>query len=165
MIEVTQEKNLSAIVEAAVEKHGTHADAYIPILLEINHAYGYIPAEAIRLARAMLHQPQDHSLVSQGRLYGLASFYHMLSTEKNGRHVVQFCESAPCHVQGGRELWKALQQELQLKPGQTGPDGRFTLKTVSCLGICGVGPVVLVDEDFYGNVKPADLADILARYE
>ena len=165
MIEVTQEKDLAAIVEAAVDKHGTHADAFIPILLEINHNYGYIPAEAIRLARVKLHQPQEHSLVSEGRLYGLASFYHMLSTEKNGRHVVQFCESAPCHVQGGRELWKALQQELQLRPGQTDPQGRFTLKTVSCLGICGVGPVILVDEDFYGNVTPQDLADILAKYE
>ena len=109
MIEVTQEKDLAAIVEAAVDKHGTHADAFIPILLEINHNYGYIPAEAIRLAREKLHQPQEHSLVSEGRLYGLASFYHMLSTEKNGRHVVQFCESAPCHVMGGREIWKALQ--------------------------------------------------------
>jgi NADH:ubiquinone oxidoreductase subunit E len=89
----------------------------------------------------------------------------MLSTEKNGRHVVQFCESAPCHVQGGRELWKALQQELQLKSGQTDSQGRFTLKTVSCLGICGVGPVILVDDDFYGNLKPEDLAEILARYE
>jgi len=165
MIEVTQEKHLATIVEAAIAKHGTHADAYIPILLEINNNFGYIPAEAIRLARAKLHQPEDHSLVSEGRLYGLASFYHMLSTQKNGRHTVQFCESAPCHVQGGRELWKALQQELQLKSGETDPDGRFTLKTVSCLGICGVGPVILVDNDFYGNVTPEDLADIFAKYE
>jgi NADH-quinone oxidoreductase subunit E len=165
MIPVTQEKELTAIVEAAVDKHGAHADAFIPILLEINHEFGYIPAAAIRLAREKLHQPQDHILVSEGQLYGLASFYHMLSTEKNGRHVVQFCESAPCHVQGGRELWKAIQQELKLKPGQTDPQGRFTLKTVSCLGICGVGPVLMIDDDFYGNVTPEQLADIFARYE
>jgi NADH:ubiquinone oxidoreductase subunit E len=165
MLKETEETNLTAIVEAAVEKHGTQADAFIPILLDINHNYGYIPAEAIRLARAKLHQPQEHSLVSEGQLYELASFYHMLSTEKNGRHVVQFCASAPCHVQGGRELWKAIQETLQLKSGQTDPQGRFTLKTVSCIGICGVGPVMLVDDDSYGNVTPEDLADIFARYE
>jgi NADH:ubiquinone oxidoreductase subunit E len=68
-------------------------------------------------------------------------------------------------VQGGRELWKALQETLQLKSGQTDPQGRFTLKTVSCLGICGVGPVILVDDDSYGNVTPEELADIFARYE
>jgi NADH-quinone oxidoreductase subunit E len=165
MITVAEEKNLTAIVQAAVEKHGAHADAFIPILLEINHEFGYIPAEAIRLAREKLHQPVEHILVSKGQLYGLASFYHMLSTEKTGRHVVQFCESAPCHVQGGRELWTAIQQTLHLKAGQTDPEGRFTLKTVSCLGICGVGPVLLVDDDHYGNVTPEQLADIFARYE
>lgn len=159
------EKDLAAIVESAVRKHGARADEFIPILLEINHEYGYIPGQAIRLARKLLHAPEDHILVSEGRLYGLASFYHMLHTEKNGRHVVQFCESAPCHVQGGRELWKSLQQTLGLKAGETGADGRFTLKTVSCLGVCGVGPVILVDDDLYGNVSPEQLADIFARYE
>ena len=170
MLKIAEEKDLAAIVESAVEKHGAQADAFIPILLEINHEFGYIPGEAIRLARKMLHDllsksPTDHILVSEGQLYGLASFYHMLSTEKTGRHVVQFCESAPCHVQGGRELWKSVQQTLKLKAGETDPEGRFTLKTVSCLGVCGVGPVVLIDDDLYGNVTPEQLADIFAKYE
>jgi len=157
-------------VENAVKKHGAQADAFIPILLEINHEYGYIPGDALRQARKLLHgapgkNPDEHVLVSEGQLYGLASFYHMLHTEKNGRHLVQFCESAPCHVQGGRELWKAIQQNLGLKSGETDEAGRFTLKTVSCLGVCGVGPVVLIDDDLYGNVTPEQLADIFARYE
>jgi len=170
MLKVAEEQDLAAVVEAVVNKHGARADEFIPILLDINHEYGYIPGEAIRMARRLLHDlhsksPEDHILVSEGRLYGLASFYHMLSTEKTGRHVVQFCESAPCHVQGGRELWRAIQQTLNLKAGETDPEGRFTLKTVSCLGACGVGPVVLVDDDMYGNVTPAQLADIFAKYE
>ncbi len=164
-LQAGQEKDLTGIVETAVERHGAHADAFIPILLEINHEYGYIPARAIRLARKLLHQPEEHVLVSEGQLYGLASFYHMLNTQEVGRHVVQFCESAPCHVEGGRELWKAIQQTLKLKAGQTDPEGRFTLKTVSCLGICGVGPVMLVDDDVYGNVTPEQLAGIFAKYE
>lgn len=163
--EIAPEKDLTAIVEAAVNRHGAQADAFIPILLEINHEYGYIPGQALRLARTLLHKPEEHVLVSQGQLYGLASFYHMLHTEKNGRHVVQFCESAPCHIQGGRELWKAIQQELKLQSGETDPDGRFTLKTVSCLGVCGVGPVMLVDDDLYGNLAPEQLAEIFAKYE
>lgn len=165
MLKIREEKDLAPIVEAAVLKHGAQADAFVPILLEINHEYGYIPGNAIRLARKLLHQPEQHVLVSEGQLYGLASFYHMLHTERNGRHVVQFCESAPCHVQGGRELWKAIQQTLGLKSGETDTDGRFTLKTVSCLGVCGVGPVILVDDDMFGNVTPEQLADIFARYE
>lgn len=165
MVKAATELDLRAIVTAAVARHGSGADSFIPILLEINREYSYIPAEAIRMTREELHQPDEHSLVSKGQLYGLASFYHMLSTEKTGRHVVQFCESAPCHVQGGRELWKAVRQELDLEAGQTDAEGRFTLRTVSCLGICGVGPVLLIDEDFYGNVTPEQLPGIFARYE
>ncbi len=165
MTQIAEKKDLAAIVQAAVEKHGATPDAFIPILLDINRDYGYIPAEAIRLARKFLHQPEQHALVSEGRLYGLASFYHMLNTEAVGRHVVQFCESAPCHVQGGRELWKSVQATLNLKNGETDPQGRFTLKTVSCLGICGVGPVLVIDEDVYGNVTPEQLPDIFAKYE
>jgi NADH-quinone oxidoreductase subunit E len=170
VLKIAEEKDLVSIVTKAVQKHGAQADEFIPILLEINHEYGYIPGEAIRQARKLLHgapgkSPEERVLVSEGQLYGLASFYHMLHTEKTGRHVVQFCESAPCHVQGGRELWKALQQTLDLKAGETDPQGRFTLKTVSCLGVCGVGPVILVDDDLYGNVGPEQLADIFARYE
>lgn len=165
MLKVSDTKKLTEIVEAALEKHGRHPDAFIPILLEINQEYGYMPGEAIRLARKALHQPQERQWVSEGQLYGLASFYDMLLTEKTGRHVIRFCESAPCHVQGGRELWKALQESLQLKAGETDPDGRFTLKTVSCLGICGVGPVIMVDNDLYGNVTPDQLTDILKKYE
>ncbi len=165
MLKIKEDKDIASIVQSAVQKHGAQADAFIPILLEINHEYGYIPGLAIRMARKLLHQPEEHVLVSEGQLYGLASFYHMLHTEKNGRHLVQFCESAPCHVQGGRELWKAIQQTLGLKAGETDTDGRFSLKTVSCLGVCGVGPVVLVDDDLYGNVTPEQLADIFSRYE
>jgi NADH-quinone oxidoreductase subunit E len=170
VLKIAEEKDLASIVEDAVLKHGSQADAFVPILLEINHEFGYIPGDAIRMARKLLHgsfnkSNNEHILVSEGQLYGLASFYHMLHTEKTGRHVVQFCESAPCHVQGGRELWKAIQLTLGLKSGETGTDNRFTLKTVSCLGVCGVGPVVLVDDDLYGNVTPEQLADIFAKYK
>ena len=161
----TQDEKLVAIVKAAVEKHEVYADSFVPILLEINRNYGYIPSQAIRLANRLMHQPGLPAPVSLSRLYGLASFYSMLSTKKTGRHIVQFCESAPCHVRGGRELIKTLQEQLQLEPNQTDSTGRFTLKTVSCLGICGVGPVILVDDDHYGNVTPAQLPGILEGYK
>jgi NADH-quinone oxidoreductase subunit E len=98
-------------------------------------------------------------------LFSVATFYRMLSTEKLGRHVIQFCESAPCHVVGGREVWQAVQDTLDLQPGTTSEDGKWSLVTVSCLGICGVGPVFIVDDDIYGNVTAAQVPEILARYE
>jgi NADH:ubiquinone oxidoreductase subunit E len=89
----------------------------------------------------------------------------MLSTKELGRHVIRFCESAPCHVMGGRELLKAITSTLEIKPGETTPDKKWTFITTSCLGVCGVGPVILVDEDIYGNVSPDQLPTILAKYD
>ncbi len=88
----------------------------------------------------------------------------MLSTKPRGKHVIQFCESAPCHVVGGREVWQTLKETLNLEVGETTPDGNWTLITTSCLGLCGVGPVIMIDEDAYGNVTPSQIPAILARY-
>jgi NADH-quinone oxidoreductase subunit E len=165
MVTKQSQNDYAAVVTAAIEKHGRHSDGVIPILLEINHVYGYVPGEALAEIRRQLHTPKDGVYVQPSQLFGLASFYHMLSTQPRGRHVVLFCESAPCHVMGGRQVWQALQDELQLKANQTSSDGKWSLVTTSCLGACGIGPVVVVDEDMYGNVTPEQLPEILGRYD
>jgi NADH-quinone oxidoreductase subunit E len=147
-----------AAVRAAVERHGVQRDELIPILTDVNRKVGFLPAEALNEISRLMHVPKS-------QIFSVATFYRMLSTEKLGRHVIQFCESAPCHVVGGREVWEALQDSLDLEPGQTSPDGKWTLVTVSCLGVCGVGPVIVVDDDMYGNVTPAQVSEILAHYE
>jgi len=89
----------------------------------------------------------------------------MISTKSTGRHTIKFCESAPCHVAGGKEVWETLLDELRLKPGETSEDGKWTLMTTSCLGVCAVGPVMMVDEDIYGNVTPDKVPEILGKYK
>jgi NADH-quinone oxidoreductase subunit E len=160
----TINQDLSQVVRQAIEKHGATHEGLIPILSEINRAYGYIPAPAFEEVRRQLNVPGNRLYVSKSQLFALASFYHMLSTEPLGEHVVRFCESAPCHVMGGREVFQAVQDALQIKPGETTPDGQWSLITTSCLGACGVGPVMLVDEDIYGNLSPEQVPAILARY-
>lgn len=165
MIAPTIERDISAIVQAAIEKHGAKRDALIPILSEINRALGYIPSEAIQEVRQQLQGQEEQVFVSEGQLFGLASFYDMLSTKPRGRHVIKFCESAPCHVVGGKAVWDSLCETLDLKNGETTADNKWTLVTTSCLGLCSVGPVVLIDDDLYGNVRPDQIDEILARYE
>jgi NADH-quinone oxidoreductase subunit E len=89
----------------------------------------------------------------------------MLSTKPRGRHVIKFCENAPCHVVGGKAVWDSLCETLDLKNGKTTPDKKWTLVTTSCLGLCSVGPVVLIDDDLYANVNPSQIEEILERYE
>ncbi len=147
-----------AAVRAAVKQHGATRDELIPILTDVNRKVGFLPTEALNEISRLMRVPKS-------QIFSVATFYRMLSTEKLGRHVIQFCESAPCHVVGGREVWETLRETLGLEPGQTSQDGEWTLVTVSCLGVCGVGPVIIIDDDIYGNVTPAQVSDILAHYK
>jgi NADH-quinone oxidoreductase subunit E len=147
-----------SVVQAAVQRHGTTRDELIPILNDVNQEIGYLPLEAMEEVSRQLRVPKS-------QLFSVATFYQMLSTKPRGRHVVKFCESAPCHVAGGRQVWQSLLDNLQVCSGETSPDGKWTLLTTSCLGVCGVGPVIIIDDDIFGNVKPDQVADILARYE
>ena len=165
MIAPTMERDVSVIVREAIDKHGRTRDALIPILSEINRALGYIPAQAFQEVQKQLQNQEEQVFVSKSQLFGLASFYDMLSTKPRGRHVVKFCENAPCHVVGGKAVWDALREALELENGETKPDKKWTLVTTSCLGLCSVGPVVLIDDDLYGNVDRDQIEDILARYE
>ena len=115
--------------------------------------------------RRSIHAPQEGVFLADSHLFSAASFYELFSLKPLGRHVIRFCESAPCHVMGGRQVIDTLQQELGLKPGETSGDLKWSLLMTSCLGVCGVGPVFLVDEDIYGNVTPEQVSRILARYE
>lgn len=163
MIAPTIERDVSEIVRAAIEKHGAQRDALIPILSELNHTLGYIPAEAFQEVHKQLQSEDVY--ISKGQLFGLASFYAMLSTKPRGRHTIKFCENAPCHVVGGKAVWDSLRETLDLENGETTLDRKWTLITTSCLGLCNVGPVVLIDDDLYGNVSPEQIDEILARYE
>jgi len=165
MVAPTVELDLSTIVSEAIEKHGAKKDALIPILSEINRALGYIPAEAFQEVRKEFQSQEEQVFVSKSQLYGLASFYDMLSTKPRGRHVIKFCENAPCHVVGGKEVWQSLCETLNLQNGGITPDKKWTLVTTSCLGLCSVGPVILIDDDVYGNVSLDQIENILAGYE
>ena len=150
-----------AILEAvqnAIVAHGAAKEELIPILSDVNRSLGYIPREAMDEISRQLRVPKS-------QLFSVATFYQMLSTHPHGKHVIHFCESAPCHVAGGRQVWQALQQAVNLKPGETSQDGQWTLLTTSCLGVCGVGPVMTVDEDIYGNIVPGQIKEILSHYQ
>jgi NADH-quinone oxidoreductase subunit E len=161
--EVT-EKALDSVIHAAVDHHGCDRDAVIPILQEINQAFGFIPGEALGKIRRLINSPDDGLFLADSHLYAIASFYQMFSLKPTGKHIIRFCESAPCHVVGGRQVIQALKDWLRIEPNETTPDKRWTLLQTSCLGLCAVGPVFMVDDDIYGNVTPERVPIILFRY-
>ena len=151
-------QDVHEIVRTLVEEQGKEKAQLIPILHKINTMFGYISDNSIKALGEQMNIPTSH-------IYSVATFYRMLSTEPRGRHLIQFCESAPCHVAGGRLVWQRLTKELGLKKGETSEDDKWTLLTTSCLGICGVGPVLVIDTDIYGNVTPDQVPEILSNYE
>ena len=161
----TIDRDIVSVVQTAIEKHGNGRDAMIPVLTEINRAFGYVSREAIHEVRKQLHDPARQVHIAESQLYALTSFYDMLSTKPRGRHVIKFCENAPCHVVGGKAIWDDLSEKLGINNGETTPDNKWTLVTTSCLGLCSVGPVLLIDDDMYGNVTLEQIPDILERYE
>ncbi len=158
------ETELDAVIHAAIAKHGAERDAVIPILSEINLAIGFIPGEALGKIRRLINAPEEGLFLADSHLFATASFYQMFSLKPTGKHIIRFCASAPCHVVGGRQVIQALQDRLGIGIGETTQDQRWTLLETSCLGVCAVGPVFMVDEDIYGNVTPERVPGILARY-
>jgi NADH:ubiquinone oxidoreductase subunit E len=151
-----KEKVLSA-VQKAIDVYGPKKDELIPILNFVNREIGYLPDWA-------LDELSKRMRVPKSQLFSVASFYEMLSTKPVGKHIIRFCESAPCHVVGGRQVFDALTDTLGIKAGETTPDGKWTFLTVSCLGVCGVGPVMQIDDDVYGNLTPQLIPQILTKY-
>ncbi|MDR7543037.1 MAG: NADH-quinone oxidoreductase subunit NuoE [Armatimonadota bacterium] len=131
--------------------------ALLPALFVAQHEYGYLPPEALEGVARALDLP-----ISE--VASVASFYSLFYLEPVGRHVIQVCTNLSCMINGCGAVVQRLQQRLGVGPGQTTPDGRFTLRTVECLAACDEAPAVIVDEDRWARVGPDDVDAILARY-
>ncbi|MFC1912093.1 NADH-quinone oxidoreductase subunit NuoE [Chloroflexota bacterium] len=126
----------------------------LSILQDIQTEYGYLPEDNLREAAETLGMP----LID---VYGVATFFKSFSLTPRGRHQVKVCLGTACHVRGSSRISKEIERKLAIKPGETSEDGEFSLETVMCLGCCAVGPVVVVDDRYYGKVTTAKLESIL----
>ena len=102
--------------------------------------------------------------IAQTHVYGFITFYAMLSVKPHGKYIVRMCKSAPCHVRGAQEIVLALEDQLNIKMGETTEDGRFTLEYCPCLGICDVSPAIMINDKTYGDLTPDSVREIIKRY-
>jgi NADH-quinone oxidoreductase subunit E len=147
---------IAEIVQKAKET-AEERDVLINTLHEIQKRFdNFIPPEAAEIVAEELGVPLS-------RVYEVLTFYTMFSTKPKGKYVIRVCESLPCHVENGREVVKALKEILKIDFGQTTSDGLFTLEMTSCLGLCGVAPVIMVNDEYYGNMTPGRVKDLIDR--
>jgi NADH-quinone oxidoreductase subunit E len=148
------ERELSAIVRRYPEDR--KASALIPALRLGQELFGHLTPEVERLAAERLG-------VSPVRADEVPTFYVMFSTRPTGRHVVEMCTNVSCCLTGAERIWEHLQRKLGVKPGETTPDGRITLREVECLGSCGTAPAMLVDEEMHERLTVEKVDEILGR--
>ncbi len=131
--------------------------ALLERLHAINAEHGYLPETELRRAAGELGVPLS-------QLYSTASFYASFSFQPRGRHTIRVCLGTACYIRGGDKLLEKLTAILGIQPGETTSDRLFTLETVYCVGSCSMSPVVRVDGDTYGRLKPDRLPRILKTY-
>ncbi len=132
-------------------------ETLIPILQAVQDVFGYLPEDALGEIAA-------HLGVSTAKVYGVATFYNQFRLLPVGKHTIRVCRGTACHVRGSKLLLDNFADTLNVRPGETTPDGEFTLETVACLGACSIAPVVTVDDDFHGAVQPRNVAKIIKQY-
>lgn len=128
----------------------------ISVLEALQGRYRYLPREAMILVSERLGVPLT-------QVYSVATFYHAFSLEPRGRHTVSVCTGTACHVRGTVQVLNRLETKLGIKPGQTTGDREFTLETVNCLGCCALGPVVVLDGEYEGQMTPKKVDRLLKR--
>jgi NADH-quinone oxidoreductase subunit E len=130
----------------------------IQALLEIQRENRWLSKEALEWVSRKLDVPLT-------QIYNIATFYKAFSLIPQGRHSVSVCTGTACHVRGARRLLDKATETLKVKPGETSKDLRFSLNTVNCLGCCALGPVIEIDDKYYGNPSPDELKKIFSQCE
>jgi NADH:ubiquinone oxidoreductase subunit E len=144
-------------LEAIIDKHRGQTWPLIPLLQEIQEAFGYIPPESIEpIAEALNILPSQ--------VQGVVTFYAGFSLEPKGKFVIRVCRGTACHVKGGRSILRFMKRELELDEGETSPDYRFTLETVACLGACFLAPTMMINRAYFGKLSPPKVTSIMAEY-
>ena len=146
-----------AKLDSIIDKHKGKAGGLIPVLEEAQVCLEYLPMSVQKRIAAGLNLPLS-------RVYGVVTFYSFFTMTPRGKHTVRVCLGTACYVRGGKALAEALQKQFGIKEGETTADRLFTLESVRCLGACGLGPVIVVDEDVHGRVKPAKIKEVLSQY-
>ena len=142
------------IIDEILETNRNRPGATMVILNELQSRIGFISFPMQQYVAQKLRIP-----VSQ--IHGVVTFYSFFTTEPRGQHTVKFCMGTACYVGGTEQLIEKVKQILKIKPGETTPDGKITIEICRCVGACSQAPVIVVDEEVQGRVKPGKIQQVV----
>lgn len=141
--------------ESVLKRYNYDKAKLVPILQDVQAKYRWLSKDLIGYVARSLGLPP-------ARVYGVATFYAHFSLKPKGKYVFRLCDGTACHVKGSLASLDALRKKLKLKDGQdTSDDMLFTVETVNCIGACGLAPVMVMNEEVHGQLKPADVERIV----
>jgi len=150
-------QDLAPLEKILASRENIESSDLSPLLQDIQAAYGYLP-------RTVLLEMSRRTGLPASQIYGVATFYEQFYLEPHGKHTIRCCRGTACHVRGGNGMIQEVSRVLGISEGQTTEDMRFTFETVACLGTCFLAPVIMVNGDYYGNVKASMIKGIVERY-
>ncbi len=130
----------------------------INVLHKAQGLFGYLPAEVQEVIAQELN-------ISIAKVYGVVTFYSFFTMIPRGRHPISICTGTACYVRGAEKVLDEFKKKLNIKVGETTPDGKFSLSCLRCVGACGLAPVVLIGERTYGRVAAEDVKKIIKEYD
>jgi NADH:ubiquinone oxidoreductase subunit E len=143
-----------APLDEVLDEFKDQKGAVIPILQRAQEIYGYLPKEVLGYISKKTGVPQS-------QIFGVATFYAQFYLKRRGRHIIRQCDGTACHVRGAARIISTIEDELEIKSGETTPDYRATYEVVYCLGSCGLAPVAVLDGKVVGNLVPEKMLDIV----
>ena len=143
-------------IETIIKRYEGKKGIAVPLLQEINTRFGYLPKEVLEEIAKKVDIPLS-------QLYSLATFYKSFRLRPQGRHKILVCLGTACHVRGADRMVEKLERELGIKRGETTKDLEFSLDVVNCLGVCALGPLMVLDGKYDGEMTPKKVDNILKK--
>jgi NADH-quinone oxidoreductase subunit E len=144
-------------VQSLIEKYNADKKALIAILQDIQDEYNYLPQASLRIVAETLAIP----LID---VIGVATFYRAFSLKPRGKHLVTVCLGTACHVRGAPKILDEFKKKLSIQVGETTEDNLFTLETVNCLGACALGPIAVIDDNYFGQMKISKVDKLIKKF-
>ncbi|MDI6792286.1 MAG: NADH-quinone oxidoreductase subunit NuoE [bacterium] len=144
-------------LQAVIDKYKGVKGALIPVLQEVQDLFNYLPDEALRAVGKGLKVPLS-------RIYGVVTFYTQFHLVPQGKNSIHVCTGTACHVKGAKKMLERIESLLGIKDGDTTEDFKFTLKSVRCVGTCFLAPVMMINEDYFGELTEKKTEEAIKQY-
>ncbi len=147
----------SQAINQILQKHNYEHSSIIAILQDLQEKENYLPEEDLDYVSERLSMPLT-------RIYRIATFYNVFSLKPRGKYLVNVCLGTACHVRGAARVLDRIKMYLGIDVGEMTRDKLFSLETVNCLGSCALGPIVVIGDDYHGQMTPAKVESTIKKY-